>query len=53
MLSIILTLVVVGVLLYLLTLIPMDPAIVIIIRVVVILGAVLWVCKAMGLRLPF
>ena len=53
MLSIILTLVVVGVLLYLLTLIPMDPAIVTIIRVVVILGAVLWIVKALGLHLPF
>ena len=53
MLAIILTLVVVGVLLYLLTLIPMDPAIVTIIRVVVILGAVLWIVKALGLQLPF
>jgi len=53
MLAIILTLVIVGVLLYLLTLIPMDPAIVVIIRVVVILGAVLWIVRAMGLRLPF
>ena len=53
MLSIILTLVVVGVLLYLLTLIPMDPAIVTIIRLVVILAAVLWVVKALGLKLPF
>ena len=53
MLSIILTLVLVGVLLYLLTLIPMDPAIMTIIRVVVILGAVLWIVKALGLKLPF
>lgn len=53
MLSIILALILVGVLLYLVTLIPMDPAIVTIIRVVVILGAVLWIIRAMGLRLPF
>lgn len=51
--AIILTLVLVGVLLYLLTLIPMDPAIMTIIRVVVILGAVLWIVKALGLKLPF
>jgi hypothetical protein len=53
MISILIALVIVGVLLYLLTLIPMDPAIVTIIRVVVILGVVLWIIKALGLHLPF
>lgn len=47
--SILITLVIVGVLLYLLTLIPMDAAIAQIIRVVVIFGAVLYVIQELGL----
>ena len=49
MISIILTLVIVGVVLYLLTLIPMDPTIATVIRVVVILFAVIWVVQSLGL----
>lgn len=49
MIQILLALIFVGVMLYLITLIPMDGAIVQIIRVVVILGAVLYVLKALGL----
>ena len=49
MIHIIITLLIVGVLLYLITLIPMDAAIVTIIRVVVILCAVLYVLSALGL----
>ena len=49
MISILLTLVVVGVVLYLLTLIPMDATIATIIRVLVILFAVIWLLRAVGL----
>ncbi len=49
MISIILALIVVGVLLYLLQLIPMDAAIRTVIRVVVVLCVVLWVFRALGL----
>ena len=49
MINILLALIAVGVLLYFITLIPMDGAIVQIIRVVVILGAVLYVLRALGL----
>ena len=49
MISIVLTLVIVGVLLYLLTLIPMDATIATVIRVVVILFAIIWVVQSLGL----
>lgn len=49
MISLLLALVLAGVLLYLLTLIPMDPAIVTIIRVVVIIICVFYVIQALGL----
>ena len=49
MVPLLLLLVAVGVGLYLLTLIPMDPAILTIIRVVVILACVLYVLSAFGL----
>lgn len=49
MIGLLLVLVLAGVLLYLLTLIPMDAAIVTLIRVVVILACVFYVIKAFGL----
>jgi len=49
MITIVVTLIVVGVVLYLVKLIPMDPTILTAIRVVVILFAVLWALDAMGL----
>ena len=49
MISLLVLLILVGVGLYLLTLIPMDPAILTIIRVVVILACVLYVLSAFGL----
>lgn len=53
MLSIILILIVIGVLLVLVAQIPMDATILTLIRVVVIVGTVFWLIKALGLRLPF
>jgi hypothetical protein len=47
--SIIITLVVIGLLLYLIDLIPMDRAIKQIIRVIVIIGVVIWLLQAFGL----
>jgi hypothetical protein len=47
--GIIITLVVIGLLLYLVDLIPMDRAIKQIIRVIVIIGVVLWLLQAFGL----
>lgn len=47
--SIIVTLIVVGVVLYLVRLIPMDAAIQKIISALVILAVVLWVCEGLGL----
>lgn len=47
--SIIVTLIIVGVLLYLVRLIPMDATIQKIISVLVILAVVLWVCEGIGL----
>lgn len=47
--SVLITLVVVGVALYLLTLLPMDNAIRQMIRIVVILGALLYVLRAFGI----
>ena len=49
MISIILTLVIVGVVLYLLTLIPMDATIATVIRVVVVLFAIIWLVQSIGL----
>ncbi len=49
MISLLLVLVLAGVLLYLLTLIPMDAAIVTLIRVVVIIACVFYVIQAFGL----
>lgn len=48
MISLIIGLVILGVVLYLLTLIPMDPAIQTVIRVVVVLCAVMWLLRAFG-----
>lgn len=48
MISIIVTLVIVGVLLYILGLIPLDGTIKTIIRVLVILFAFLWVLQVLG-----
>jgi hypothetical protein len=50
--SILIALVLAGVLLYVLALIPMDAAIMTLIRVVVILACVLYIVKALGLRVP-
>jgi hypothetical protein len=47
--GIIITLVVIGLLLYLVDLIPMDRAIKQIIRVIVIIGVVIWLLQAFGL----
>lgn len=49
MIGMLLVLVVVGVCLYLLQQIPMDPVILTIIRVVVLLLVVLWLIQAFGL----
>lgn len=49
MIGLLVVLILVGVGLYLLTLIPMDPAILTIIRVVAILACVLYVLSAFGL----
>jgi hypothetical protein len=47
--GIIITLVVIGLLLYLVELIPMDRTIKQIIRIIVIIGVVLWLLQAFGL----
>ncbi|MGA1982362.1 MAG: Thivi_2564 family membrane protein [Acidobacteriaceae bacterium] len=47
--GIIVTLVVIGLLLYLVDLIPMDRTIKQIIRVIVIIGVVIWLLQAFGL----
>lgn len=47
--TVLLTLLIVGVVLYLVTLIPMDATIAQVIRVVVILAAILYVLQAFGL----
>lgn len=49
LISLIVTLVIVGVCLYLLTLIPMDPVIQKVIRVVVLLVALLYVLQMLGI----
>lgn len=49
MISLLVILLIVGVALYLVTLIPMDPTFKQIIRVVVILVAILYVLQALGL----
>ena len=46
LLSVIFALVIVGVVLYLLTLIPMDPVVAQIIRVLVVVAVVLWILRA-------
>lgn len=48
LISLIVTLIIVGVALYLVTLIPMDPVIKQVIRVVVLLLALLYVLEALG-----
>jgi hypothetical protein len=52
LISIIVTLIVVGLLLYLISLIPMDGAIKQIIRVVVIILVILWLLREFGLLGP-
>ncbi len=47
--SLVVTLIVVGLLLYLIGLIPMDPTIAKLIRIVVIIFAVLYVIESLGL----
>jgi hypothetical protein len=48
LISIIVTLVVIGLLLYLVDLIPMDRTIKQIIRIIVIIGVVIWLLQAFG-----
>ena len=50
--GIIVTLVVIGLVLYLIDLIPMDGAIKQIIRVIVIIGVVIWLLQSFGLIGP-
>lgn len=52
LISIIVTLIVVGLLLYLIGLIPMDGTIKQIIRVVVIIAVILWLLQSFGLLGP-
>lgn len=52
LISIIVTLIVVGLLLYLIGLIPMDGTIKQIIRVVVILAVIVWLLQSFGLLGP-
>ncbi|MDW5265721.1 MULTISPECIES: Thivi_2564 family membrane protein [Acidobacteriaceae] len=52
LLSIIVTLIVVGLLLYLIGLIPMDGTIKQIIRVVVIIAVIIWLLQSFGLLGP-
>jgi hypothetical protein len=49
LISIIVTLVVIGLVLYLIELIPMDGTIKQIIRVIVIIGVVIWLLQSFGL----
>lgn len=49
MIGVVMVLVVIGVCLYLLQQIPMDPVILTIIRVVVLLAVVVWIIQAFGL----
>ncbi len=49
LISLVIVLIVVGVLLWLVTLIPMDPKIRMIIQVVVVIAVVLWLLTAFGL----
>jgi hypothetical protein len=49
LIAIVVTLIIVGVLLYLVGLIPMDGTILTIIRVIVILLVVLWLLDALGI----
>jgi hypothetical protein len=54
LIGILITLVIVGVLLYLLnTVVPIDPKIKTIIQVVVILAVLLWLAEAFGLIGPY
>lgn len=48
LLTLVVTLIVVGVLLYLVGLIPMDPTILRVIQVVVLLAVVLWLLNVFG-----
>jgi hypothetical protein len=52
LISIIVTLIVIGLLLYLIGLIPMDGTIKQIIRVVVILAVIIWLLQSFGLLGP-
>ena len=49
LISIIVTLVVIGLVLYLIELIPMDRAIKQIIRIIIIIAVVIWLLEAFGL----
>jgi hypothetical protein len=52
LISIIITLVVIGLLLYLVELIPMDRTIKQIIRIIVIIGVVIWLLQSFGIIGP-
>lgn len=52
MIGLILTLAVIGVLLYLIERLPMDPAIIMAIRIIVIICVVLWLVQMFGVDIP-
>jgi hypothetical protein len=52
LITIVVVLIVVGILLWLVNMIPMDPAIHTIIRVVIIIAVVIWLLGAFGLLGP-
>ena len=52
LISIIVTLVVIGLVLYLIDLIPMDGTIKLIIRIIVIVAVIVWLLQAFGLIGP-
>lgn len=49
LITIVLVLIVVGIVLWLVNMIPMDPTIHMIIRVIVIVAVILWLLRAFGL----
>ena len=52
MIALILTLAVIGVILYLIERLPMDPAILMAIRIIVIICVILWLVQVFGLDVP-
>lgn len=52
MISLILTLAVIGVILYLIERLPMDPTIIMVIRIIVVICVILWLVQVFGLDVP-